>query len=312
MIRSIIYLDEPKLLSLSSQVLEGLTEYLLTEKTSSKEQQEKQKGPIASGRELADAIRSTETSVERRVLHDHAFSMFERKLTDNQVLLDVPTGNEQAVTISSIDASSFIRVQGPAKFIDAAKLSALLKVFNSLGESITYVTKNEEMKALSKALDDLKAVTKDKVKLAQITKQQKEATDPGLLAQAAGLYQDPKFLEHLRILTTFGFSDQLEIQQKIDGILYTACLKRECLREAEDLVIRKYSRKTEKSLVVLGLVTQTASDGPVDLGASDSKPENMKEALINMIDHIAMMEASLSGKSNKEVIIDPIAVYVSL
>lgn len=312
MIRSLIYLDEPKLLSLSSQVLEGLTQYLLTEKTSSSEKEEKQKGPIASGRELADAIRSIETSVERRVLHDHAFSMFEKKLVDSANLLDVPTGKEQAETIFEIAASSFIRVQGPAKFIDAAKLTALLKVFNSLGESITYVTKNDEIKTLVRALDELKAATKDKSKLAQLTKQQKEATDPSTLAQASGLYQDPKFLEHLGILTTFGFSDQLEIQQKLDGILYTACLKRECLREAEDLVIRKYSRNTEKSLVVLGLITQTATDGPVEPGKTDSKPENMKEALTNMIDHIAMMEASLSGKSSKEVIIDPIAVYVSL
>lgn len=312
MIRSLIYLDEPKLLSLSSQVLEGLTEYLLTEKSSSDERTEKQKGPIASGRELADAIRSTETSVERRVLHDHAFSVFERKLIETDTLLDIPTAMEETETIAKVAASSFIRVQGRATFIDAAKLTTLLKVFNSLGESITYVTKNEEIQSLVKAIEDLKSSTNDKNKLAQLNKQLKQATDPGLLARASGLYQDPKFLEHLGILTQFGFSDQLEIHQKVDGILYTACLKRECLREAEDLVIRKYSRKTEKQLTVLGLITQTASDSKAEQPNADFQPGNMKEALTNMIDHIALMETSLSGKSSKEVIVDPIAVYVSL
>lgn len=77
-------------------------------------------------------------------------------------------------------------------------------------------------------------------------------------------------------------------------------------------MIRKYSRKTEKSLVVLGLVTQTAVPTNTVTAGPDFKPANMKEAVTNMIDHIALMESSLSGKIEHEIVIDPIAVYVSL
>lgn len=304
MIRNLIYLDEPKLFSLSSQVLEGLTEYLLNEKTSSSENEENQKGPLGSGRDLANAIKSIETSVERRVLHDHAFAIFEDKLTNSSSLLDIPTGKGQAETIYAISSGSFIRVKGRVKFIDAEKLAMLLKVFNSLGESIAYVTNHEAINDQIAAFNTIKNSKNNKSK--------KNSFDLSLLAKGLGLHHDPKFLEHLGNVTNFGFSDQLEVQQKIDGILYTAYLKRECLRESDDLLIRKYSRNTEKSLTVLGVITQTVTNDKIEIEETDTEPENMKEALANMADHIAKMETSLSGKSSKEVIIDPIAIYVSL
>jgi hypothetical protein len=312
MIRNLIYLDEPKLLSLSSQVLEGLSEFSLTEKTSSNESTESQRGPIASGRELADAMKSVETSVERRVLHDHAFALFEHKVSESGPLLDIPTHTAVSDTVAQIAKASFVRIRGRATFTDAAKLSALLKVFNALGKSIAYVTKGDDIRTAEKALNELRESTKDKTKFAAASKQLRQLADPEFLAQSMGMYQDPKMLEHLGVLLEFGLSDQLEIQQTVDGVLYTACLKRECLREAEDLIIRKYSRKTEKSVVVLGLVTQTANHSAEIPSVDRPAPVNMKEALSNMIDHIANMEVSMFGKSSLEVIIDPIAVYVSI
>jgi hypothetical protein len=38
----------------------------------------------------------------------------------------------------------------------------------------------------------------------------------------------------------------------------------------------------------------------------------MKEAVTNLVNHIAVIEGSLSGKASYEVVIDPIAVYVTL
>lgn len=226
--------------------------------------------------------------------------------------MDIPTGNDFSETIAQIAKTSFVRVQGRAKFTDAEKINTLLNEFNSLGESIAYVTKSEEIKIAEKALNILKETIKDKSKLAEAIKQQKQASDVGVIAKELGLHHDPKFLEHLRTVIKFGFSDQLEIQQVVDGVLYTACLKRECLRETDDLIIRKYSRKTEKTFVVLGVVTQTASESTDTTSIDAPPPTNMKAAISNLIDHMANMETSLSGKASNEVIIDPIAVYVSL
>lgn len=308
MIRSILYLDEQKLYSLSSQVLEGLTEYLLTETSSAKEESETQKGPVASGKVLADAMKHSSTSVERRVLHDHALALFEDRLVESGQIVDVK--DESGSSTQTL--KSFIRIAAPASFIDAAKLNNLLRTFNRIGEALAYVTNNENIQAAHAAFEVAKAGLKDKGRLAQMTKHAKELTDAAHLAKTAGLYQDPKFLENLSLLTDFAFSDQLELQQRVDDMLYSTPLKRDYLREPEGLMIRKYSRKTEKSLVVLGLVTQTAVPTNTKTAGPDFKPANMKEAVTNMIDHIALMESSLSGKMDREVVIDPIAVYVSL
>jgi hypothetical protein len=140
----------------------------------------------------------------------------------------------------------------------------------------------------------------------------KRFADTAEFAKQNGLYQDPKFLKHLALVTEFGFSDQLEVQQRVGAQLFSACLKRQYLRESEDLIIRKYSRKTEKILVVLGVVTQSqcASENTGDEVAPEGM--TMKEAVTNLVNHIAAIEGSLSGKASYEVVIDPIAVYVTL
>ncbi|MGJ7504438.1 DUF6414 family protein [Variovorax sp. ZT5P49] len=309
MIRSILYLDEQKLYSLSSQVFEGLTEYLLTETSEDSEKSTTQKGPVASGRLLADAIKLSSTSVERRVFHDHSFALFEKKIEESGDITSISQLDEEAVEQKSL--KSFIRISAPASFIDAADLNNLFGMFNKIGEAIAYVTNTEIIKSANETLELAKNNTKDKHKVSIIAKQLKDISDPSQLAKKSGLYQDPKLLENLSLLTKFAFADQLELQQRVGNLLYTSLLKREYLRETESLLLRKYSRKTEKSLVVLGLVTQTAF-APKAPPNSGFEPSTMKEAVTNLVDHIAAMESTLSGKNDNEIVIDPIAVYVSL
>ena len=59
MIKSFIYLDEEKMYSLSSQIFEGITEYVLNEHSSENQESENQKGPVGSGKVLADIIISS-------------------------------------------------------------------------------------------------------------------------------------------------------------------------------------------------------------------------------------------------------------
>lgn len=310
MINSIIYLDEEKMYSLSSQMFEGITEYILKEVNSTTENSEEQKGPIGSGRALADAMKLSERSVEKRFLHDHSLSLFEQRLAELDLVAHV--GSQTSIGAKAISDSSFIRVNAKASFIDAAKITSTLGTFNQMGEALAHVNKYAEIEAVRKEIHALKDSVKDKAKLSQLRQVEKNLSDTAELAKQGGLYQDPKFLKHLALVTEFGFSDQLEVQQRIGDQLFSACLKRKYLRESEDLIIRKYSRRTERNLVVLGVITQ--SQNTAASTETDPTPEvmSMKEAITNLVNHIAAIEGSLSGKAAHEIVIDPIAVYVTL
>ena len=56
MIRNFLYLDSQKLRSISSQLFEGFSERVIKRSHESKSEQETQKGPVASGRFLADIL----------------------------------------------------------------------------------------------------------------------------------------------------------------------------------------------------------------------------------------------------------------
>ena len=83
------------------------------------------------------------------------------------------------------------------------------------------------------------------------------------------------------------------------------------MRENEDLLVKKYSRKTEKEIVVFGLISQAFSGSKPEMDDKKDYP-NMKAALMNLVDHLTNMEGSISGKQDNEVVIDPIAVYVEV
>lgn len=67
MIKNFIYLDEEKMYSLSSQVFEGVSEYVLNEKSTESENAESQKGPVGSGRILGDILRQTDKKTEKKI-----------------------------------------------------------------------------------------------------------------------------------------------------------------------------------------------------------------------------------------------------
>lgn len=309
MIKSIIYLDQEKMYSLSSQIFEGVTEYILNEVNSTTENTEEQKGPVGSGRVLADAMKLSERSIEKKFLHDHSLSLLEARLAELEIVdyVDATIKGEAKTVIKS-----FVRVTARANFIDAAKITSMLGSFNEIGEALTHVTNYSTGESIKKEICILKESSADNAKLTELRQLEKKIKDVAGLAKSTGLYQDPKFLKNLAIVTDFGFSDQLEVQQRVGEKLFSACLKRDCLRESEDLIIRKYSRRTERNLVVLGVVTQSEIS-PYNL-IQDTMPEtmSMKEAVTNLVNHIAAVEGALSGKAPYEIVIDPIAVYVTL
>lgn len=311
MIKSFIYLDEQKMYSLSSQIFEGITEYVLNENVSSVENSEDQKGPVGSGRVLADVIKSSSKAVEKKFLHDYSYSIFERYLVDQKRVFSLTSPVKLEVVRSSISDHSFIKIKAKAIFNDVEKITDLFLSFNIIGEAITNVTTFGEINNIKSQLDDIKAQIVEKSQKSRLEGEIRRLSNLEVLAKERGLYQDPKFLKNLALLTKYGFSDQFEVHQNGGEVLFTSCLKSEFLRENKDLLVKKYSRKTEKEIVVFGLISQAFSASETTIQDEKDIP-NMKAALMNMVEHLVNVENSISGKQENEVVIDPIAVYVEV
>jgi hypothetical protein len=308
-IKSFIYLDEEKMYSLSSQIFEGITEYVLSEHSSENQESENQKGPVGSGKVLADIIISSNKATEKKFFHDYSFTLFEQHLLDNNRVLDL---TQPSLTVDDLKASiadfSFIKVKAKAVFNDVNKLTELFSEFNTIGEAIAHMGAFKRINELKAELALLKSQTADKNRKSLLEAEYKKLTNLKTLAKDGGLYQDQKFLDNLCLLTKYGFSDQFEITQSQGEVIFTSCLKREYLREDEDILVKKYSRKTEKDAVVLGIITQ-AFTGETTEPKEDVEYSNMKAAILNLAEHLTNVENSLSGKQDHEVVIDPIAVY---
>ncbi|MFC0349510.1 DUF6414 family protein [Undibacterium danionis] len=308
MIKSFIYLDEQKMYSLSSQIFEGITDYILNEQSSITEETETQKGPVASGKILADVIKSSLKSTEKKFLHDYSYSIFEKHLTDEQKVLVVDEKNGFDSKIKSeMNKFSFIKVKSKAVFNDINEITDLFGNFNQRGEAIAHVTAFSRINEINTELASIQS----KEQRTQLQSELKMLTNTPELAKKSNLYQDKKFLDNLTLLTKYGFSDQFEVQQSLDEILFSSSLRRELLREKEDILIKKYSRRTEREIVVFGIISQGITN-VTNTPRNIETPKNMKEGLINMIEHLANVEISISGKQENEIVIDPIAVYIEI
>lgn len=312
MIKHFIYLDPQKMYSLSSQIFEGVTEFIVSENENESEDSETQKGPVGSGKVLADVIKSSNKSTEKRFLHDYSYTIFESHLIDKSMVLEysIPYGDTDEFK-KSIEKYSFIKVKARAIFNDINKITELFNEFNSIGEAITTITYQEQIEKLRLELESLKSSTGDRNEKVRLEQEFKRLSNISKLSKENGLYQDPKFMEKLSLLTKYGFSDQFEIHQYAGELLFTSCLKREFLREKEDILIKKYSRKTEREIVVLGVISQAFSTYKPEV-EGDKEINNLKSVLLNIVEHLSNMENSISGKQNNEIVIDPIAAYFEL
>lgn len=78
------------------------------------------------------------------------------------------------------------------------------------------------------------------------------------------------------------------------------------------MLIRKYSRQTEKEFVLFGIITQSSRHGSLDLDTNSKEIETIKEALMNLVGHLTNVELTFTGRLQNEIIIDPIAIYTEL
>ncbi|PPK74541.1 hypothetical protein B0F87_10815 [Methylobacter tundripaludum] len=314
-IKNFIYLDEEKMYSLSSQIFEGVTEYVLNEKSSEAENSESQKGPVGSGKIFGDILRQVDKKIEKKFLSDFSYTLFEKKLLDDLNVIEVNDSVSIEELRNKAKSISFIKVTATAVFNDMKLIKDTIKNFNNVGSALAYVTNIKminEVRTACAQLENAKSTTKDRNQQSKLTSQNKTLTTAiEQLAKEQGLQQDQVFLDNLALILNYGFQDQLEIQMKLIDSIVSANLKRECLRENEELIIKKYSRQTECSFVMFGILTQYKRDkleGIKELNNTSS----IKEALMNMVANLTNIEETFIGRLNNEVIIDPIALYTEL
>jgi hypothetical protein len=116
-IKSFIYVDEYKMYSISSQIFNGLTEYVTSYSQQGRDDLERQDGPVGSGRILADIISKQSSTEERKFLHDYSYNLFEEQLLEEQRVLQIDLGNINEV-IGNIEDYDFIKVRGRLLFSD--------------------------------------------------------------------------------------------------------------------------------------------------------------------------------------------------
>ena len=310
-IKGFVYLDEYKMYSVSSQIFEGITEYLIDYQETTKGETESQRGPFGSGRVMADILKSEYRTEERKYLHDYSYTLFEQELLNNNRVIKVSEENIHDA-IESINDTGFIAVRGTAIFNDMRTIKSTMNRFNDLGEAIAYVTNFDEIQNVRDELDASVAGAGGKNTKAQLRQRLKVLNNVGKLAESAGLQQDPTFLEKLEFLLDYGYQDQFEIQMPVSGYTFSASLKREYLRDDEELLVKKYSRFSEKDFILFGTITQSLTqvmDDDDEDSVDEQSPEHLKVVIMQMVEAISGIEASFFGKLVNEVVIDPIALY---
>lgn len=302
-IKSFIYLDEEKMYSISSQLFEGMTQYILKEESESLNEEQQQKGNFLSGRFMADMMSQSKGKSEMCYLHDFAFNLFEKELEERSLLYDIKPTDD----LTDLLDKGFVRIHGKVVFCDYARMQYIIDNFNNIGRaigSLQYVA-NEQLTQFKQDI----ATTKEREqrnKKQQIVKSVEKKIEEQLKQQ--GLVLDDKYIKNLSTVMKFGFQESFEVRVVLSesSLNFSVVANPQCFKERGNVLVSKYSRITEKEFTVIGIITQ----------AGNPKPEipvlqgvDMKTAAQGMNETIANLEMQFNGRSENECIIDPIAIF---
>ncbi|EKD9068581.1 hypothetical protein OS318_003021 [Vibrio vulnificus] len=303
MIKNFIYLDEAKLYSFSSQLFEGVTEYVLNEQQLNEESEKTSKESMTSSKVIADVIRETSKFTEKKFLHDHSYNLFEKELKNQKLLLDL---NDSKYTYNDIlnSGKSFVRIEAKGTFLDLKGLQEFFKHFNDISEALAILPLTEHLQTLErKKISDPKAPS---------TKTLQSKLDQLIRERKAELTGIPKssLSGFNTVLEHFG-DDIIRLKQEYGDTAITSCLNSDFLRDSLTAIYRKYSRSTSKEFVVLGIISQCEPSPSPKLDEC-GKGANVFSHFENMGQHLYNLETTFNGIKLNEVIIDPIAIYTEL
>jgi hypothetical protein len=311
-LKQFIYLDEYKMYSLYSQLFEGLPEYLLKRGEVTAGEQEQQKGPIASGKLVASSASETQGQLEKRILYDYLYTLFEAELVKLNTLIEYDSDSGKEVT-DKIIPGALVRVRGWADFNDMKALGDTVAGFNTFGSALAYVTTQDQRAAIQQEMEKLKA-GEDRHKKTKIKRPGTTQIDLDRLAKETGHHVDEQFLACLAYLLTYGYAEHFELQILPHGKIpekpfFSSLLKRQCLREEETFITKKFSRQAPGSFCLLGIVCQGIgeNDRPV-LPQADSH-QHLREAIGGMVSALSDLEKDFFRRLDNEIIIDPVALY---
>lgn len=322
-LRSFVYLDNYKMYSISSQLFEGLTEYIVKSETTNTKEEEKQKGPIGSGKILGDIIEKDINQTEKKFLHDFSYNLFEETLINENRVLELNKSNIKD-NITKISDFSFVKISGNVIFNDLKIMEDTIKNFNQIGEAFGYITHKGAFDEQVKVIKDTLKTIPDRNQRAKANSMTKSQTDFKKFLLEQGLNMDDEFLKNLAYVLDYGYNQQFEVQIPILSEnellqIFSAQLKRENLKEDEYSIIKKYSRESEKEFKLFGILTQKLTAESKKQIFEQFKPKqlegvdlNMKEAMMNMVSSLTNLETTFTGKLNYEYVVDPIALYIEI
>ncbi|MES2337732.1 MAG: hypothetical protein V4537_06540 [Pseudomonadota bacterium] len=284
MIRNFIYSDSDKIRSISSQIFEGVSEHIIKSSETAKGVHEKQKGPLGSGQLLGDIFSRTESSQELRFLEDYAYTILENKLLED----DLMQAYEKTYDGSGL-SKSFVKIKARLNINDLAESAKTLVEFNELGEAFWRVS-NEPMGWTP----NIKILSEGEVKRK---------------AGESGLYLNKRVADSAAHILRFGYGDLIEATMNVGSIVFSAPIKRKFLREDVNMILHKYSRRSQVDFVMLGIVTQRGSHDEDEDIPNVGDAEGLKNAMRTLALHLRTVERMYSAPSTNEIIIDPIAIY---
>lgn len=311
MIKNFIYLDERKLYSFSSQLFEGVTEYVLREEELEKQDTEESKEGITSSRMIADAIRETSKSTEKKFLHDHSFNLFEKELEKQSKILDINAQSNTDEILAALDDYSFIKIKSTILMSDVDEIVNILSNFNEIGENLEVITMQTELEIIEAKHTKTNIKDKDKAIESEFYKTyniKQQALDKGT--------RQPKIWQSaLTNMIELNAFNALQFHQQMHDILFSSYIEKSYLREELTSIKRKYSRLTEKQFTILGLICH----GPNVKDKQEHPLNKISEDIVDMKSRLRAMATSMVavedfsyGREENEVIIEPIAIYTEL
>lgn len=305
--------------SISSQIFEGLTEYILKSENTNTKEKEEQKGPVFSGRVLADIIEKDINYTEKKFLHDFSYNLFEEALQKDNRVLEINKSNI-STELDKIPDYSFIKITSNVVFNDLETMEKTISSFNRMGEALGFITLKAKYDELMKeAKEDLKNIKDRNQKSNAIHTLKNKASFKKILIDE-GLNLDDDYLKNMEYLIQYGYHRQFEVQMPLSNSdkvsLFSAQLNRDNLKESENNIVKKYSRESEKEFTLFGIVTQKMTKEKKEemfesLKINNEDP-NLKEAMFNMIKQLSNLENTFVGKLDYEYVIDPIALYIEI
>lgn len=311
-LRQFIYLDEYKIYSLYSQVFEGFTDHVVRYSESKAIEEEQQKGPLGSGQFLMDLASERTGQQEKRFLHDYAFTLFEEELESQKKVIKYDLHASEEL-FNRLTPGSIIRVKGSAIFNDVKAICDLLNNFNEFGEAMTYLLTQGERAKLQEIADQKMKEEKDRNTRSKIRDELKKLNNIQKLARKQGLSLDEGFIEKLKLVLDYGYSNHFELQiypfeQQFACPFFSALLKRDRLREDDSLLVKKFSRQAQGEFYLLGIVCQCPQTESIRQ-TENPESEHLRGAISNMVSNLKSLEDTFTGRLENEIILDPLAVY---